>query len=51
MENVGIFIFGLVITAIVMTACGLIVYGIITERREREKLEAQLQADVDSSER
>jgi hypothetical protein len=45
MENVGIFIFGLAITAIVIAACGLIVYGIITERREREKLEAQLQAD------
>lgn len=51
MENIGIFIFGLAITAIVMTACGLIVYGIITERREREKLEAQLQADGDTPER
>jgi hypothetical protein len=50
MEYVGIFIFGLVMTAIVMTACGLIAYGIITERREREKLEAQLQADSDAPE-
>ena len=48
MEYVGIFIFGLVMSAIVMTACGLIAYGIITERREREKLEAQLQADSDA---
>jgi len=38
MESVGIFIFGLFITAIVAAACGLIVYGIITERREREEL-------------
>ena len=37
-ENEGIFIFGLFITAIVATACALIVYGIITERREREDL-------------
>ena len=38
MNSVGIFIFGLFITAIVATACALIVYGIITERRERESL-------------
>ena len=38
MESVGIFIFGLFITAIVAAACGLIVYGIITERSEREEL-------------
>jgi hypothetical protein len=38
MESVGIFIFGLFITAIVAAACGLIIYGIITERREREEL-------------
>ena len=38
MESVGIFIFGLFITAIVAAACALIVYGIITERREREEL-------------
>ena len=38
MESVGIFIFGLFITAIVAAACGLIVYGIVTERREREEL-------------
>jgi hypothetical protein len=45
MEYVGIFIFGLAITAIVAAACFIIVYGIVTERREREKLEAQLEAD------
>jgi hypothetical protein len=38
MNAVGIFIFGLFITAIVATACALIVYGIIAERREREDL-------------
>ena len=38
MESVGIFIFGLFITAIVAAACGLIVYGIVSERREREEL-------------
>lgn len=50
MEYVGIFIFGLAITAIVTMACGIIVYGIITERREREKLEAQLEADSQARE-
>lgn len=38
MESVGIFIFGLFITGIVTAACGLIVYGFISERREREEL-------------
>ncbi len=38
MNVVGIFIFGLVMTAIVATACALTVYGIITERRECEEL-------------
>lgn len=38
MNSVGIFIFGLFVTAIVTAACVLIVYGIITERREREQL-------------
>ena len=38
MEAVGIFIFGLFITGIVTAACGLIVYGLVTERREREEL-------------
>jgi amino acid permease len=45
MEYAGIFIFGLVITAIVFAACGLIVYGIVTERQERELLEAEQEAD------
>lgn len=38
MSLVGIFIFGLFVTGIVSAACGLIVYGIITERRERDEL-------------
>jgi amino acid permease len=44
-EYAGIFIFGLVITSIVFAACGLIVYGIVTERRERELLEAEQESD------
>ncbi|MEX1219224.1 MAG: hypothetical protein WEB05_02425 [Solirubrobacterales bacterium] len=39
MTAVGIFIFGLFITAIVSTACALIVWGIVSERRERDELE------------
>ncbi len=38
MSLVGIFIFGLFITGIVSAACGLIVFGIISERRERDEL-------------
>lgn len=38
MSLVGIFIFGLFVTGIVSAACGLIVYGIITEQRERDEL-------------
>ena len=45
MEYAGIFAFGLVITMIVFAACGLIVYGIVTERQEREQLEAEQEAD------
>ena len=45
MEYVGIFLFGIVVTAIVIAACFLIVFGIITEKQEREKLEAQQAAD------
>jgi hypothetical protein len=44
-EYAGIFVFGLAITAIVFSACGLIVYGIFTERQDRELLEAEQQAD------
>jgi cell division protein FtsN len=46
MEYVGIFLFGIVVTAIVIAACFLIVFGIITEKQEREKLEAQQAADL-----
>lgn len=41
MEYAGIFVFGVVITMIVFAACGLIVYGIVTERQQREQLEAE----------
>lgn len=45
MESVGIFIFGLFITAIVTAACGLIIYGLVSERREREELAESRQTD------
>lgn len=48
MEYVGIFLFGIVVTAIVIAACFLIIFGIITEKQEREKLEAQQEADLAS---
>ncbi len=41
MEYAGVFVFGVAITAIVFAACGLIVYGIVTERQDREQLEAE----------
>lgn len=46
MQYAGIFVFGVLITMIVFVACGLIVYGIFTERREREELEAEQAADL-----
>lgn len=41
MEYAGIFAFGVVITLIVFAACGLIVYGIVAERQDREQLESE----------
>jgi len=41
MNAAGIFVLGVVVSAMVATACGLIVYGIIAERRERKSLEAK----------
>jgi hypothetical protein len=38
---IGIFIFGCFITAIVATACGLIVAGIRADKRELEELSEQ----------
>ena len=35
---IGIFVFGCFVTAIVVTACGLIVAGIQADKREREEL-------------
>ncbi len=40
MGDLAIFIYGLAVTSIVALACGLIVYGMITERRAREELDA-----------
>ena len=45
MEYVGIFLFGIVVSAIVVAACFLIVFGIVTEKQEREELEAQQAMD------
>ena len=39
MNGVGIFVFGVIVFAFVAGACGLILWGIITERRDREQLE------------
>ena len=39
--GVGIFAFGVVVTAIADTACWLIAWGIVTERRDRLALEAE----------
>lgn len=40
MNATAIFFYGLVVFAIVATACWLIVWGIIEERRDREHLDA-----------
>jgi hypothetical protein len=40
MSEAAIFIYGLVVFSIVAAACGLIVYGIVEERRSREHLDA-----------
>lgn len=45
MSSAGIFIYGVVVFAVVAVACGLIAYGIVTERRDRRALEAE-QADA-----
>ena len=41
MNAAGIFVLGVVVFAVVATACALIVYGIVAERRERKSLEAK----------
>jgi hypothetical protein len=46
MNDVAIFFYGLVVTAIVATACWLIVWGIIQERRDREQLDAGPDANL-----
>jgi hypothetical protein len=40
MSEAAIFIYGLAVFAIVAAACGLIVFGIVEERRSREQLDA-----------
>lgn len=40
MTNAGIFIYGIVVFALVGSALGLIAWGIVTERRARLELEA-----------
>lgn len=37
MSLLGIFIVGLVVTAIVAAACGLLVAGIVSDRHERQE--------------
>ena len=40
MSEVAIFLYGLVVFAIVSAACWLIIWGIFEERRDRETLDA-----------
>ncbi|MGB3098234.1 MAG: hypothetical protein WBB30_02965 [Solirubrobacterales bacterium] len=40
MNEAAIFIYGLVVFGIVSSACWLIVWGIVQERRDREHLDA-----------
>lgn len=40
MSEAAIFIYGLAVFTIVAAACGLIVFGIVEERRSREQLDA-----------
>ncbi len=44
MNEVAIFIYGIVVFAIVAGACSLIGYGIVTERRDRLQLDAEAEA-------
>ena len=39
MNNAGIFVFGVFVMAFVIAACWLIAWGIVTERRDRQRLE------------
>ena len=39
--NTGIFIYGALVFAIVAAACAMIAWGIVAERRDRSKLEAE----------
>ncbi len=41
MNSAGIFVFGLLVFALVAAACWLIAYGIVAERRDRRRLERE----------
>ncbi len=45
MEYIGVFLYGIAITVLVAAACASIVFGIITEKRDRERLEAEQAAE------
>jgi hypothetical protein len=47
MNSAGIFVFGVLVTAIVIAACWLIAWGIVTERRDRLALEADQREAAD----
>lgn len=49
--SLGIFIFGMVVFAIVAGACWLIAFGILEERRDLEALEAQQADALEAAER
>lgn len=39
MSDVGIFIYGVVVTSLVATALGLLTWGLVNERRDRRRTE------------
>lgn len=39
MSDAGIFIYGIVVTSLVAVALGLLAWGIVNERRDRQNLE------------
>ncbi len=45
MSDVVIFVYGLVVFTIVSAACWMIVWGIVAERRDRERLETERSAE------
>ena len=49
MSSLGIFLYGLAVTAIVAAACYLVVRGIIEDRRDRADIDAGPEAHIPAS--